>query len=81
MKNALIIGATGQDGAYLSKLLLSKNYRIFGITRNIITAELKNLQYLQIDKDVQLIEFSQLDQKKGEKILIEFQSEFTILDT
>ena len=73
MKNALIIGATGQDGAYLSKLLLSKNYRIFGITRNIITAELKNLQYLQIDKDVQLIEFPQLDQKKGEKILIEFQ--------
>jgi len=73
MKNALIIGATGQDGAYLSKLLLSKNYKIFGITRNIIIPELKNLQYLQIDKDVQLIELPQLDQKRGEQILIKFQ--------
>ena len=72
MKNALIIGATGQDGAYLSKFLLSKNYKIFGITRNIILPELKNLQYLQIDNDVQLIEFSHLDQKRGEEILIKF---------
>ena len=30
-KNALITGVTGQDGAYLSKLLLSKGYNVFGI--------------------------------------------------
>ena len=28
MKRALITGVTGQDGAYLSKLLLSKGYKV-----------------------------------------------------
>jgi GDPmannose 4,6-dehydratase len=34
LKKALIIGYTGQDGAYLSKLLLEKNYHVIGISRN-----------------------------------------------
>ncbi len=33
MKKALITGVTGQDGAYLSKLLLSKGYEVHGIKR------------------------------------------------
>ncbi|MRG46916.1 GDP-mannose 4,6-dehydratase [Chitinophaga sp. SYP-B3965] len=33
MKKALITGITGQDGAYLSDLLLSKNYEVHGIKR------------------------------------------------
>ncbi|MGK7395702.1 MAG: GDP-mannose 4,6-dehydratase [Candidatus Cyclobacteriaceae bacterium M3_2C_046] len=33
MKKALITGITGQDGAYLSELLLSKGYEIHGIKR------------------------------------------------
>lgn len=33
MKSALISGATGQDGAYLARFLLAKNYRVFGIKR------------------------------------------------
>ena len=32
-KTALITGITGQDGAYLAKLLLSKNYVVHGIKR------------------------------------------------
>jgi GDPmannose 4,6-dehydratase len=37
MKNnsALIFGITGQDGSYLSKLLLSKNFKVFGTTRKL----------------------------------------------
>ena len=31
-KTALITGITGQDGAYLSQLLLSKGYRVVGLT-------------------------------------------------
>lgn len=31
MPVALITGITGQDGHHLSKLLLSKNYQVFGI--------------------------------------------------
>ncbi|MGY5148919.1 MAG: GDP-mannose 4,6-dehydratase [Candidatus Nitrosopumilus sp. bin_68KS] len=33
MKNALIFGVTGQDGAYLSKFLLEKGYNVFGTFR------------------------------------------------
>lgn len=33
MKKALISGITGQDGAYLSQLLLEKDYEVFGIIR------------------------------------------------
>ena len=33
MKVALIIGSQGQDGTYLSKLLLTKGYFVHGITR------------------------------------------------
>ncbi len=33
MKKALITGITGQDGSYLTELLLAKSYRVFGIIR------------------------------------------------
>ena len=32
-KIALIFGVTGQDGSYLSRLLLKKNYRVYGVKR------------------------------------------------
>ena len=33
MPNVLITGITGQDGLYLAELLLSKNYKVFGLIR------------------------------------------------
>ena len=33
MPTALITGVTGQDGAYLSQLLLDKGYRVVGLMR------------------------------------------------
>ena len=33
MKKALITGITGQDGSYLTELLLAKGYRVYGIIR------------------------------------------------
>ena len=33
VKTALIFGVTGQDGSYLSRLLLSKNYQVHGVKR------------------------------------------------
>jgi GDPmannose 4,6-dehydratase len=35
MKRALITGITGQDGSYLSELLLSKGYEVHGIVRRV----------------------------------------------
>ena len=33
MKIAFITGITGQDGSYLSELLLEKGYKVYGIVR------------------------------------------------
>lgn len=38
-KRALITGATGQDGAYLSKLLLEKGYEVHGVLRRSASAD------------------------------------------
>ena len=35
MKKALITGITGQDGSYLSELLLDKGYEVHGIVRRV----------------------------------------------
>ena len=32
-KVALVTGVTGQDGAYLTRLLLEKGYRVHGVKR------------------------------------------------
>ena len=53
-KTALITGITGQDGAYLAKLLLEKNYRVVGAVRRASTLNLPRLSALNIDRDVEL---------------------------
>ncbi len=52
MKRALITGITGQDGAYLAKLLVDKNYQVFGVVRNNESRSYFNLEYLQIQDTV-----------------------------
>ena len=37
MKKALITGITGQDGAYLTELLLGKGYEVHGLIRRAST--------------------------------------------
>lgn len=37
MKRALITGVTGQDGSYLSELLLEKGYEVHGVIRRSST--------------------------------------------
>ena len=55
MKRALITGITGQDGAYLAKLLLGKDYNVFGTYRRLSTPNFWRLQYLDIFEKVNLI--------------------------
>ena len=55
-KSALITGITGQDGAYLAQLLLTKGYTVFGLLARRSTDTLWRLRYLGIDSQVQLIE-------------------------
>ncbi len=55
-KNALVTGITGQDGAYLAKLLLEKGYAVHGIHARRSTDTLWRLRELGVADDVNLIE-------------------------
>ena len=55
MANALITGVTGQDGAYLAKLLLEKGYRVYGLIARRGTDTLWRLRELGIEQQVELI--------------------------
>ena len=50
-KKALIFGVTGQDGAYLSKFLLNKKYKVYGVKRrsSIINTQRINDIYKDIN--------------------------------
>lgn len=54
-KIALITGITGQDGAYLAKFLLKKNYKIFGSYRRLSTPNFWRLHYLGIFNKIELV--------------------------
>ena len=56
MNTAIITGITGQDGAYLSKLLLEKNYKVIGLVRSSNTDFYKNLNYLGVNNSIQFVE-------------------------
>jgi len=65
MKRALITGITGQDGAYLSKLLLEKGYEVYGAFRRTSDLHLNRLKYLGVHEKIQylpleLLEFNNL---------------------
>ncbi len=57
-KRALITGITGQDGAYLAQLLLSKGYEVFGMIRRSSSGEVAigRLRWLGIEKEVHLLD-------------------------
>ena len=61
MKNALICGVTGQDGAYLAKLLLEKGYRVVGTSRDAQMSSFANLERLGIRQKVQVLSMAQSD--------------------
>jgi len=50
MKKALITGVTGQDGAYLSSLLISKGYEVHGIKRRSSSFNTARVDHLLIDR-------------------------------
>ncbi len=47
MKKALITGVTGQDGSYLSELLLEKGYEVYGLMRRKSVVDYGNVEHLK----------------------------------
>jgi GDPmannose 4,6-dehydratase len=60
-QSALITGITGQDGAYLAKLLLTKGYRVFGMLARRSTDTLWRLKELGVVDDVSLVDGDLID--------------------
>jgi len=62
-KIAIITGITGQDGSYLAKLLLDKNYTVYGTYRRTSSSNFWRIEYLEIKNNpkLNLIEFDLTD--------------------
>jgi GDPmannose 4,6-dehydratase len=54
-KTALLTGVTGQDGAYLARLLLEKGYRVVGTVRGTSAISTWRLRELGIVDDIELL--------------------------
>ena len=56
-KTALITGATGQDGAYLARLLLNKGYEVHGTKRRSSSFNTQRVDDLYVDPHVEATRF------------------------
>src|SRR4051812_13381673 len=68
-KRALIFGVSGQDGAYLADLLLSKGYQVNGTSRDCAVTSFRNLRRLGILEKVRL----------HSSVLTDFRSVYQVL--
>jgi GDPmannose 4,6-dehydratase len=73
MKRALITGVTGQDGAYLSRLLLEKGYEVYGLLRRSASADVIDgrLRWLGIGGQIRMLDGDLLDLASVLRILRE----------
>ena len=60
-KTALITGITGQDGAYLARLLLDKDYRVAGGLRRSSNDTMARLIEFGIDRRIEFVDFDLAD--------------------
>ncbi len=49
MKTALVTGITGQDGSYLTELLMDKGYKVYGIIRRSSSFNTERIEHLYKD--------------------------------
>jgi len=61
-KTALITGILGQDGPYLAKLLLEKDYEVYGLIRRCSNPNFSNLDYLGITDKIEYVSGDMTDE-------------------
>lgn len=69
-KNALITGITGQDGAYLAKLLLDKDYQVFGLVARRSSDTRWRLRELGIETRITYLEGDLADASSVQRAII-----------
>jgi GDPmannose 4,6-dehydratase len=70
-KTALITGITGQDGSYLAEFLLSKGYRVVGMTRRS-SSDIQERISMMLDR-IEIVSGDLLDQSSMTSIIAECQ--------
>lgn len=75
MKKAIITGITGQDGAYLARLLLKEGYRVYGTYRRTSSENFWRLDYLNVrdNPNLHLVECDLLDLAANIRLIQEVQ--------
>lgn len=71
MKTALITGVTGQDGSYLTDLLLKKGYRVIGFKRRTARINTENIDHIYGHPNFQLVYGAANDIGSVYRILLE----------
>lgn len=61
-KTALITGILGQDGPYLAKLLLEKEYKVYGMLRRYSNPNFDNLDFLGITNKIEYVDADLTDE-------------------
>src|SRR5262245_9214085 len=74
-KRAFITGVTGQDGAYLTKLLLSKGYEVYGLVARRASVMSWRLEELGVLGDLRLVEGDIADVSSLVRVLQETRPE------
>jgi len=73
MRTAVICGVTGQDGAYLSELLLNKGYQVIGTSRDAEAARTTNLRRLGIAERVPIVSTMLTDFRSVMQLLTRYE--------
>jgi len=73
VKKAIIYGVTGQDGSYLSELLLSKEYTVYGITRRTSVDNTLRINHLSNKNNFILLQGDVTDPSSIYRLLNEVQ--------
>ena len=73
MKKALITGVSGQDGAYLAKFLLKKNYKVIGTTKSLTRINKWRLKKLNIEKKIIYTQLNLHNKKSIDKVFKKFK--------
>ncbi|MCD6433175.1 MAG: GDP-mannose 4,6-dehydratase [Sulfurimonas sp.] len=75
LKKAIVTGITGQDGAYLVELLLSKDYEVYGTYRRTSSVNFWRLEEVGVlnHKNLHLIEYDLTDQANSIRMVMDIE--------
>lgn len=75
MKKAIVTGVTGQDGAYLTRLLVEKGYKVYGTYRRTASVNFWRLKELGMldNQNLELVEYDLTDQSNSIRMVSDIQ--------